>query len=93
MNMEPERKRKEDGKRVRASREEVLEMLFSAFEKHQYYSLKDLIQLTEQPQVHLKNVLRDVCNYNLKNPHKNMYELKPEYRHYAKADDADDAKT
>jgi len=47
MNMEPERKRKEDGKRVRASREEVLEMLFSAFEKHQYYSLKDLIQLTE----------------------------------------------
>jgi hypothetical protein len=26
--------------------------------------------------------LKEVCNYNLKNPHKNMWELKPEYRHY-----------
>ena len=25
-----------------------------------------------------------VCRYNVKNPHKNMWELKPEYRHYKK---------
>jgi len=33
-------------------------------------------------QVYLKEILNEVCNYNLKNPHRNMWELKPEYRHY-----------
>ena len=32
--------------------------------------------------MYLKEILKEVCNYNLKNPHKNMWELKPEYRHY-----------
>lgn len=39
-------------------------------------------QITRQPIVYLKEILKEVCNYNLKNPHKNMWELKPEYRHY-----------
>jgi len=82
MNLEPEKRRKDEGKRVRADRGEVLEKLYSAFEKHQFYTLKDLVGITKQPVVHLKSILRDVCNYNLKNPHKNTYELKPEYRHY-----------
>jgi transcription initiation factor TFIIF subunit beta len=30
----------------------------------------------------LKEVLKDICVYCVKNPHKNMWELKPEYRHY-----------
>lgn len=79
---EPEKRRKEENKRVRAERDEVLETLYSAFEKHQFYTLKDLVNITQQPVVHLKGILRDVCIYNLKNPHKNTYELKPEYRHY-----------
>ena len=29
-----------------------------------------------------------VCRYNVKNPHKNMWELKPEYRHYKKDEEA-----
>lgn len=33
-------------------------------------------------QVYLKEILNEVCNYNLKNPHRNMWELKPEFRHY-----------
>lgn len=41
-----------------------------------------LFQITRQPIVYLKEILNEVCNYNLKNPHKNMWELKPEYRHY-----------
>ena len=82
VDMEPEKKRKEDRKRVRGERDDVLDIIFAAFEKHQYYSLKDLVGITQQPVVHLKAILRDVCNYNLKNPHKNTYELKPEYRHY-----------
>ena len=36
-------------------------------------------------QVYLKQILQEVCNYNTKNPHKNMWELKPEYQHYAKS--------
>merc|ERR1712168_64176 len=82
VDLEPEKKRKEDRKRVRGERADVLSDIFAAFEKRQYYSLKDLVGITQQPVVHLKAILRDVCTYNLKNPHKNTYELKPEYRHY-----------
>ncbi len=33
-------------------------------------------------QGYLKEILREVCTYNTKAPHRNMWELKPEYRHY-----------
>jgi len=33
-------------------------------------------------QTFLKEVLKEICNYNMKAPHKNMWELKEEYRHY-----------
>lgn len=105
-------------------------MMFAAFEKHQYYNIKDLVRITKQPvvsnllkfcsalpnysffaflqitlcpltfffQTYLKEILKEVCDYNIKNPHKNMWELKPEYRHYKddqpptedKADKSDD---
>ena len=48
---EPEKRRKEENKRVRAERDEVLETLFSAFEKHQFYTLRDLVNITQQPVV------------------------------------------
>lgn len=75
-------KKKAEGKRVRDDRDAVLEMLFAAFEKHQYYNIKDLVKITRQPITYLKDILKDVCMYNLKNPHRNMWELKPEYRFY-----------
>lgn len=81
-NIEYVEKKKSEGKKARDDKDAVLEMLFSAFEKHQYYNIKDLVMVTRQPVVYLKEILKDVCNYNLKNPHKNMWELKPEYRHY-----------
>lgn len=40
-------------------------------------------------QTYLKEILKEVCVYNLKNPHKNTWELKPEYRCYKKSDDED----
>ena len=46
---------------------------------------------TNQPVTYLKSILNEVCNYNVKNPHKNMWELKPEYRHY-KSNSDDEAK-
>uniref|UniRef100_A0A087XPK6 General transcription factor IIF subunit 2 n=2 Tax=Poecilia formosa TaxID=48698 RepID=A0A087XPK6_POEFO len=44
-NLEYEKKKKSDGKMVRADRQLVLDLLFSAFEKHQYYSFKDLVDI------------------------------------------------
>lgn len=74
--------KKEVGKRSRVEREQVLDMLFNAFERHQYYNIKDLVRITEQPVTYLKEILKDVGMYNMKAPHKNMWELKREYRHY-----------
>ncbi|XP_026828628.1 general transcription factor IIF subunit 2 isoform X1 [Ooceraea biroi] len=81
-NIEYAEKKKAEGKKMRDNKDAVLDMLFAAFEKHQYYNIRDLVKITRQPIVYLKEILNEVCNYNLKNPHRNMWELKPEYRHY-----------
>ncbi|KAE8742095.1 hypothetical protein FOCC_FOCC012369 [Frankliniella occidentalis] len=96
-NIEYEEKKKAEGKKARDDKDSVIEMLFAAFEKHQYYNIKDLVRITRQPVTYLKEILKDVCDYNIKNPHRNMWELKPEYRHYKdqpsgdKADKSDDS--
>lgn len=84
---EYELRKKQEGKKARGDRDQVLEMLFSAFEKHQYYNIKDLERITKQPAPFLRELLKEVCNYNVKNPHRNMWELKPEYRHYKKEEE------
>lgn len=81
-NIEFEQMKKAEGKKSREDKEKVMDMLFAAFEKHQYYNIKDLVRITNQPIIYLKEILKEICNYNMKNPHKNMWELKPEYRHY-----------
>lgn len=81
-NLEYEKKKKEAGKRARADKQQVLDMLFSAFEKHQYYNIKDLVDITKQPVSYLKEILHDIGTYNIKGTHKNTWELKTEYRHY-----------
>ena len=48
---EHEARKKADGKRSRDDADAVKELLFKAFEKHQYYALKDLHALTKQPMV------------------------------------------
>ncbi|XP_064413811.1 general transcription factor IIF subunit 2 isoform X2 [Latimeria chalumnae] len=88
-NIDYERKKKEDGKRARADRQQVLDMLFTAFEKHQYYNIKDLVDITKQPVIYLKEILREIGIYNVKGTHKNTWELKPEYRHYQGEDKND----
>jgi len=80
--IEFENQQKSGAKKERADRNKVQEMLFSAFEKHQYYSLKDLARKTQQPIPYLKEILHELCTYNMKAPHKNMWELKAEFRHY-----------
>ncbi|XP_065149080.1 general transcription factor IIF subunit 2b [Paramisgurnus dabryanus] len=86
-NVEYEKKKKEEGKRARADKQKVLEMLFSAFEKHQYYNIKDLVEITKQPVIYLKEILREIGVYNPRGPHKSTWELKPEYRHYEEGEE------
>ncbi|CAB1347202.1 unnamed protein product [Coregonus sp. 'balchen'] len=47
-NVEYEKK-KAEGRMVRADRQQVMDMLFSAFEKHQHYNIKDLVEVAKQP--------------------------------------------
>lgn len=82
-NIEYERKKKTDGKKSRTDKTAVLDMLFNAFEKHQFYNIKDLVTITNQPISYLKEILKEYCEYSVKNPHKNTWHLKPEYRHYS----------
>lgn len=81
-NIAYEKRKKERGRRARADKDEVLAMLFTAFEKHQYYNIKDLVDLTMQPVAYLKDILTEIGFRNVKGPHKSLWELKPEYRHY-----------
>lgn len=88
-NIMYQEKKKAEGKKARDDKDAVLNMLFAAFEKHQYYNIKDLVKITNQPVGYLKEILNEVCVYNLKNPHKNTWELKPEYRHYKEQEEPD----
>lgn len=40
--IEYQEKKKAEGKKARDDKDAVLNMLFAAFEKHQYYNIKDL---------------------------------------------------
>jgi len=75
-------------RRERMDRDKLKELLFEQFEKHQYYSLKDLQDITKQPVQFLKEVLKEIAVYNSKQSSRNMWELKPENRYY----DADSKK-
>jgi len=81
-NLAHERQKKAEGKKMRDDKDKVQEILFALFEKHQFYNIKDLATETRQPMAYLKQILKEVCNYSVKPPHRNMWELKPEYRHY-----------
>ncbi|KAF6738707.1 General transcription factor IIF subunit 2 [Oryzias melastigma] len=91
-NVEFEKKKKSEGKMVRAERQVVMDMLFSAFEKHQYYSFKDLVDITKQPVTYLKEIMREIGICNRKGAHKSNWELKPEYQHYRPAEEEEEEK-
>jgi transcription initiation factor TFIIF subunit beta len=72
--------KKDKVKRLRKDKEKVLDILFAAFNKHQYYGIKDLVKITQQPAAYLKDILHEICRYNAKGSHKNTWELKDEYK-------------
>ncbi|KAK7380747.1 hypothetical protein VNO78_33264 [Psophocarpus tetragonolobus] len=69
-----------DTKRTRRDRGEMEEIVFKLFERQSHWSLRNLIQETDQPEQFLKDILKDLCVYNNKGTNQGTYELKPEYR-------------
>ncbi|OLY78382.1 Transcription initiation factor IIF subunit beta [Smittium mucronatum] len=67
-------------KMERIPRNELIDLLFGAFGKFAYWTLKGLIEYTKQPSAFLKEVLSDIAVLNKRGPYSSMYSLKPEFR-------------
>ncbi|KAG8390631.1 hypothetical protein BUALT_Bualt01G0103600 [Buddleja alternifolia] len=67
-------------KRTRRDPEEMEKIMFKLFERQPNWTLKQLIQQTDQPEQFLKDMLKLLCVYNNKGANQGSYELKPEYR-------------
>ena len=64
--LEYNQRKKEEGKKTRLEKEQVQDLLFAAFEKHQYYNIKDLVRITNQPIVSItdgwfEKLRKDIC--------------------------------
>ncbi|KAJ6772937.1 TRANSCRIPTION INITIATION FACTOR IIF BETA SUBUNIT [Salix koriyanagi] len=69
-----------DMKRTRRDRREMEGIMFKLFEKQPNWTLRQLIQETDQPEQFVKDMLKDLCVYNNKGSNQGSYELKPEYK-------------
>ncbi|KAI8138317.1 transcription initiation factor IIF, beta subunit-domain-containing protein [Fennellomyces sp. T-0311] len=67
-------------KATRMPRNELMDVLFAAFEKYPYWSFKGIVEHTKQPSQYLKEVLADICILNKRGPYASNYQLKPEYK-------------
>ncbi|KAL0452171.1 UNVERIFIED_CONTAM: hypothetical protein Slati_1195200 [Sesamum latifolium] len=77
-----------ENKRTRRDPEEMEKIMFKLFEKQPNWTLKQLIQKTDQPEQFLKDMLKLLCVYNNRGANQGTYELKPEYR---RSEDKSDA--
>ncbi|KAF9362621.1 hypothetical protein BGX34_005807 [Mortierella sp. NVP85] len=68
-----------DQKTTRMPRNELVDMLFTAFEKFPYWSFKGLVEYCKQPHSYLKEVLNEICIFIKKGPYTARYQLKPEF--------------
>lgn len=66
-------------KRERLGKNEVLDIVFNAFEKYNSWTVKDLADFTGQPTAFIQEIVDEICVVNKKD-HKNTYELKTEYK-------------
>ncbi|KAE8684452.1 Papain family cysteine protease [Hibiscus syriacus] len=76
-------------KRTRRDRGELEDIMFKLFERQSNWTLKQLVQETDQPAQFLKEILNELCVYNKRGANQGTYELKPEYKKSAE-DTADE---
>ncbi|CAH8363990.1 unnamed protein product [Eruca vesicaria subsp. sativa] len=69
-----------DVKRTRRDRGELEGIMFNLFEGQPNWTLKQLVQRTDQPAQFLKEILNELCVYNKRGSNQGTYELKPEYK-------------
>ncbi|XP_042421118.1 general transcription factor IIF subunit 2-like [Zingiber officinale] len=72
--------KRQDAKRVRRDKGEMLSILFRLFERQPNWGLKQLVLETNQPQQFLKELLSEICVYNKRGPNQATHELKAEYK-------------
>ncbi|XP_010416442.1 PREDICTED: transcription initiation factor IIF subunit beta-like isoform X3 [Camelina sativa] len=73
-------------KRTRRDRGELEGIMFKLFEGQPNWTLKQLVQETDQPAQFLKEILNELCVYNKRGSNQGTYELKPEYKKSAEDD-------
>lgn len=78
---QPSKRQKTDNKEkaTRMPRNELMDVLFVAFDRYPYWSFKGLLEHIRQPSQYLKEVLNDICILNKRGPYAGNYQLKPEY--------------
>ncbi|OVA18120.1 Transcription initiation factor IIF [Macleaya cordata] len=69
-----------DSRRSRRDRGEMEAIMFKLFERQPNWTLRQLIQETDQPEQFLKDILKELCVYNNRGTNQGSYELKPEYK-------------
>ncbi|KAI1320534.1 hypothetical protein EDD11_000496 [Mortierella claussenii] len=68
-----------DQRTTRMPRNELVDMLFAAFEQYPYWSFKGLVEYVKQPHSYLKEVLGEICEFIRKGPYTARYQLKAEF--------------
>lgn len=69
-----------ENKRVRMERADLEPLLFRLFEEQPSWSLKHLVETTNQPNQYIKEVLNELCTFNKRGASQGTWVLKPEYR-------------
>ncbi|CAO3615382.1 unnamed protein product [Mucor hiemalis] len=80
-------------KATRMPRNELMDLLFAAFDKFPYWSFKGIVEHTNQPNQYLKEVLSEICILNKRGPYAGNYQLKPEYKQRLSAAEKQSATT
>jgi len=77
----PKRTKLDEGRRERAEKNTVLDMLFQLFAHPPHsFDFRTLVEYTKQPTVYLKSILNEVCEYKVTGPLKGKYVLQDRYK-------------
>ncbi|KAI8877642.1 transcription initiation factor IIF, beta subunit [Backusella circina FSU 941] len=76
----PKKQKTDKEKATRMPRNELMDMLFAAFDKYPYWSFKGIAEHTKQPSQYLKEILGEICILNRRGPYTGNYQLKSEFK-------------
>jgi hypothetical protein len=68
-------------RRERMDRDLLLELLHKAFRRREFWTLRELVQETDQPLTFLREVIEEIAEYNTRGENKGTYQIKASLRH------------